>query len=283
MSQTNKQSVSVARQSAGAGAHAVEYQTTARFYDQLYADAAPVDLEFYLELARDCGGTVLELGCGTGRVVLPLARAGFSVTGVDNSPAMLEQLRAKLADEPAEVQQRITLVEGSMEGTDLREKFALVTMPFRAFQHLLTVEQQQAALGTVARHMGRDGLFVYNTFSPSLPYIVDAMRRGQIWMTDHQWSDPGSGRRYRRMHSLRYDPGTQVADIDWRFEEFDGGGRLLDTWIEPMQMRWTYRFEAEHLLRLSGFEIIAAYGDYTKTPLTDAAKELIYVCKYEGR
>lgn len=258
---------------------AASYSTTARFYDQVYADVAPSDLEFYLELARDCGGPVLELGCGTGRVVLPLARAGFRVTGVDSSAEMLKQLRAKLADEPDEVQKRVALVEGTMEGADLGEKFALVTMPFRAFQHMLTVEQQQAALATVTRHLAKGGLYVYDTFNPSLKYIVDAMRRGQVWMTDHQWSDPATGKRYRRMHSLNYNPGTQVADVDWRIEEYDADGRLLGTWTEPMQMRWTYRFEAEHLLRLSGFEIISAYGDYVKTPLTEAAKELIYVCR----
>lgn len=279
MSRNNQQTSSANRQPKRAPAVASGYATTARFYDQVYANAAPADLEYYLELARDCDGGVLELGCGTGRVALPLARAGHRVTGVDCSLEMLDVFRAKLESEPAAVRERVALVEGTMEGIDLGETFGLVTMPFRALQHMLTAAQQRAALGTVARHLAPGGLYVFNAFNPSLGYIVDAMRRGRVWQQDQQWTDEASGNQYRRQHSVHYDPGDQLITVDWRYEEFDAQGRLLSTWCEPMQLRWIYRWEAEHLLRLTGYEISAAYGDYEKSPLDSAAKELIYVCK----
>jgi SAM-dependent methyltransferase len=281
MSQKNQQTATAEEQRHGARTRAAGYSTTARFYDQAYALAAPDDLAFYSELARDTDGAVLELGCGTGRIALPLARAGHRITGVDSSAQMLAVFRDKLAAEPQNVQRNVALVEGSMEGTDLGEQFGLVTMPFRAFQHMLTVEQQQAALATVARNLAPGGLYVFNAFMPNLGYIVDAMRRGQVWLPDQQWTDDQTGREYRRLHSLRYDPGDQLISVDWRYEEYEDG-RLVNTWLEPMQLRWLYRFEAEHLLRLSGFEIVAAYGDYQKSPLNGAAKELIYVCKLRG-
>ncbi len=279
MSQKEQQALTAETQDQGARRCVSGYATTARFYDQAYADVAPADLEFYRELAKDCDGRVLELGCGTGRVALPLAREGHRITGVDNSAEMLAQFRDKLAGEPDDVRQRIVLVEGTMEGTDLGEKFSLVTMPFRAFQHMLTVKQQQAALETVARHLEPGGLYVFNAFNPSLGYLVDQMRHGRAWQQDLQWTDADSGNGYRRLHQLDYDPGAQLISGDWRFEEYDAEGRLLETWLEPMQLRWLYRWEAEYLLRLSGFEIVAAYGDYQKSPLDSAAKELIYVCK----
>jgi SAM-dependent methyltransferase len=270
------------QQATPAQARAQEYALTARFYDQTYATAAPADLEFYHELARDCGGAVLELGCGTGRVALTLARAGITVTGVDRSAAMLAQFRRKLAGEPAAVRERVTLVEGLLEGTDLGQRFSLVTMPFRVFQSMLSVDEQLAALGCVARQLAPGGRYVFDAFNPNLAYIVDAMRRGPAWLPDQQWQDRASGHRFTRQMSLRFEPGPQLLSIDWRFEEFDAAGRLLDTWCEPLKLRWLYRYEAEHLLDRAVFEIVTAYGDYQKSPLDDNARELIYVCQLKA-
>ena len=116
-------------------------RVTARHYDDAYATlrGGSGDAAFYLALARECGGPVLELGCGTGRVLLPIARAGILCTGLDRSEAMLDALRAKAP--PA----NLNLVRGRMQDFDLGDaRFALVTAPFRAFQHLYAVEDQLA-------------------------------------------------------------------------------------------------------------------------------------------
>ena len=122
----------------------------ARHYDELYAVMRNPsgDVAFYGELARASGGPVLELGCGTGRTLLPIAKAGLDCVGVDASPAMLAVLRQKSPPPNLE------LVEARMESLELpNRRFRLVTCPFRAFSHLLDVESQLAALAAVRRQL----------------------------------------------------------------------------------------------------------------------------------
>jgi len=96
-----------------------EYGFTAEFYDHVVPYRERQDVAFFVELAREAGGPVLEVGCGTGRVLIPTARAGFEIVGLDLSPSMLAVCRESLAQEPAEVQARVELVEGDMRDFDL--------------------------------------------------------------------------------------------------------------------------------------------------------------------
>src|SRR6185436_20781947 len=134
-----------------------EYEgVLARNYDALYGVMRDPsgDAAFYRALAQESGGPVLELGCGTGRVLLPIAALGIPCAGVDASPSMLAALRAKNPPPTLE------LVQASMETFDLGERrFRLVTCPFRAFQHLLTVDAQLAALANIRRHLAPGGAF----------------------------------------------------------------------------------------------------------------------------
>ena len=108
------------------------YTVSAKYYDDAYAaEPALVDLPYYLDLAKRVGGPVLEIACGTGRVLLPIARAGIQIWGVDNSSPMLQVLKANLEKEPTEVRRRVTIREGDMRTFRLGREFALVTIPFR--------------------------------------------------------------------------------------------------------------------------------------------------------
>src|SRR5689334_285697 len=121
------------------------------------------DMAFYSGLAVQTGGPVLELGCGTGRVLLPIARSGIACTGVDPSEQMLRVLRGK---QPPE---NLTLVQGSMQSFDLPERrFALAYIAFRAFQHLLTTEDQLEALARIREHLRPGGLLALDLFEPDL-------------------------------------------------------------------------------------------------------------------
>ena len=261
-----------------------DYGVTARFYDVVYTpDLVPDDQGFYQELAASLTGPVLELGCGTGRVTLPLARAGRQVTGLDLSTAMLSILRDKLGAEPPEVQGRVTLVEGDMANFDLPDRFGLILMPFRAFQHLLEPEQQRRCLELVARHLRPDGRFVFNAFNPNLQYIADAIRVSGVWKQVNERALDDGALILRRYVQLTPLPGRQQHDLRWKFEICDRAGRVQEVHIEEMQLRWIYRWEAEYLLELSGLEIEAAYGAFDKRPLDEKAGELIYVCRRRDR
>lgn len=258
------------------------YAITARYYDRLYATKGLDDLPFYLELAAQTGGPVLELGAGTGRVTLPLARAGHAVTALDLNPVMLDLLRSKLAGEPAEAAQRVALVQGDMAGFELGQRFNLILTPFRSFQHLTAAAQQLACLQAVTRHLAPGGLFVLDSFFPSFEYMVDKSRLHGAFMPDLEHTDEATGERLRRSHNYQADYVRQVNTVIFRYETFNSGGTLLRTEEDVIHLRWMTRWEAEHLLARSGLEVLAAYGGYDKRSLESQPAEMVFVCRRAG-
>ena len=143
----------------------------AELYDR-YARGLPGELEFYVDEACRAGSPCLELGCGTGRILLAAAEAGAQVVGVDRAPAMLDVLRAKLATLSEQVQKRVEVVQTDMRTFDLGRRFGRVLIPYRAFLHLLTDAEQRLALERIHQHMAPDGRLIFNVFDPDLEIIA---------------------------------------------------------------------------------------------------------------
>src|SRR5678816_4464310 len=110
------------------------------FYDHVPRYATRPDVDFYVRAAAESGGPVLELGCGTGRILIPTARSGVEIAGLDAAAGMLDACRRRLQAEPAEVRGRVRLHHGDLRSFDLGHSFRLLTIPCRPFQHLVTVE-----------------------------------------------------------------------------------------------------------------------------------------------
>lgn len=246
-----------------------DYEISAALYDHvgLYRDRI-ADVRFYTEQAVTAGGPVLELGCGTGRVLLPCARAGAVITGLDRSRPMLAVADEKLAREAPEVRARVRLVEGNMASFDLAQPFALVTMPFRAFQHLLTVEDQLACLEAVRRHLQPGGRLAFDVFNPSLQMLVDDSHFAE-WGDEPLFATPSGTRVVRRFRVVRRDLPRQVQDMEmiYYLEERDGTSQRL---VEHFSLRYFFRYEVEHLLVRAGFADIQVYSDFDGTPFGDA-------------
>src|SRR6516162_7312341 len=124
------------------------YAVIADFYDYVVPYRARQDIDFFVDAARKSGGPVLEVGCGTGRVLIPTARAGIVVVGLDLSSGMMDICQKRLLEEPEAVRSRVRLVQGDMRNFDAGQKFKSVTIPFRPFQHLTTVEDQLSCLAS---------------------------------------------------------------------------------------------------------------------------------------
>ena len=122
-------------------------------YDSVPLYQARKDVDFYVAEAKAAQGGVLEVGCGTGRILLPIARAGSSIVGIDSSRQMLARCRAKLAAESAEVRKRARVEDHEMRDFDLGSRFPLIIAPFRVLQHLTTIDDQLRFLENVARHL----------------------------------------------------------------------------------------------------------------------------------
>ena len=188
------------------------YSVTAKYYEGAYAAKQDlVDLPFYVELAQQTVGPILEIACGTGRVLLPIARKGINIHGVDNSQTMLEILRNRLAGEPHDVRERVTLHEGDMRDFRLNAQYPLVIIPFRPMQHMLTVQDQVSALTTAALHLSDTGILAFDVFYPKFEMLTARMGEEVPEMEWTPSSDPTTiVRRYFRKESVEQDqPGFQ--------------------------------------------------------------------------
>ncbi len=245
----------------------------ASLYDD-YQTGVEGDVPFYVEQARAAGGPVLELGCGTGRILIPTAGAGVKIVGLDLSPNMLAVARDKIAKLPVEIQRRITLHEGDMRDFALGRTFPLVTIPYRAFLHLLTVEDQCRALACVHRHLEVGGRLVLNVFDPSLPLIVSRIADGGAPRRMGAFTHPDTGRLVVAWEHFVYDLTRQVLDGHFIFDEYDASGIVVEKRYAPLTLRWVYRYEMQHLLERAGFAIEALYGDFERRAFGDGGEQV---------
>ncbi len=250
----------------------------AAFYDS-YSTGTEGDLPFYVEEARQAGSPVLELGCGTGRILIPTAEAGVTVTGLDRAPSMLAVARQKIARLDPAIQNRITLVEGDMRIFSLGRRFSLVMVPFRAFLHLLTVEDQRQALRCIRDHLVHNGHLVLNIFDPRLDALV--AQRGLLGAAQKKTDEfvhPETGRRVILWTTVQNDLERQIIEEERIFEEVDGEGKMVSRTYNLLTLRFIYRYEMQHLLELCGFEVEALYGDFQRSPFR-AGGEQIWVAR----
>jgi SAM-dependent methyltransferase len=236
----------------------------ARFYDGDYqALRTPSgDLDFYVEEAVRSKGPVLEFGCGTGRVLIPTAERGIAITGVDTSAAMLAQLRAKLPSADVRL--------GDMRDFDAKRKFALVTLPFRPIAHITEAKDHVRLFENMRRHVAPGGRLIFDCFHPKLSMLA-APQAEKLAMDRVE-----GGRRIRRYWSTVPHVARQVNDVTLRWEIEDEQARIEHAETR-FEMRWFYRFELEHLLGRAGFEVVALYGNFDRSPLTDDSPEMIFV------
>ena len=243
-----------------------------RFYDATPAYEARADVAFYVEAGARAGGPVLELGCGTGRVLLPSARAGVAITGLDGSPGMLARCREKLAAEPPAVRARVALHAGDARDFDLGAAFALVTAPFRILQHLVGADDQLRCLAAVARHLAPNGRLLFDVFNPHFAALTADRSAETEDSPPTPLPDGRTVRRAVRVPRVRWT--EQVSEVELIYH-VAGGGAPAERHVEAFDMRWYTRAELEHLLARAGFRVEAVYGAFDRSPLTDASPEMI--------
>jgi len=219
----------------------------ATHYDRWAADMTE-DVAFYVELAREADGPVVELAVGTGRVAIPVARAiGRTVVGIDSSPAMLEQARDAGGD-------LLDLRLGDMRDLDLEEPAALVYCPFRALLHVPTWADRRRVFERVAAGLLPGGRFAWNVFAfdHAIAARLDGLRQ----------EEPIP-------HTLRYSVGDSRVDV------------VLDSG-ETSSLWWGTRNEWLGLVDVAGLEVEALYGWFDRRPFDDESRELVFVARKPG-
>jgi len=250
----------------------------AELYDQVIPYRDRPDIDFFVQTAVESSGPVLEVGCGTGRVLLPTARSGVTITGLDISKYMLDVCRQSLAKESQETQERVTLVEGDMRDFDLGKTFSLVTTPFRPFQHLLSTEDQISCLECIWSHLVPGGFLILDIFNPSLTHLTRE-NLGEEREIEPEFTTPGGIRVLRKHRIIARDYVRQVQDVEliYYLTHPDGKKERL---VHAFPMRYLFRYEAEHLLARCGYEVVELYGDYNENRFgTSYPGELIFLAK----
>ncbi|MEM7168985.1 MAG: class I SAM-dependent methyltransferase [Pseudomonadota bacterium] len=226
-------------------------------------------------MAAEAYGPILEVACGTGRITLPLAQAGFEITAIDLSEGMLSVAKAKAQALPLACQQRIEWLCQDMAALSLDRSFAFAFVPFRSFQHLLSIADQRKTLSALRAHLAPGGRLALHLFDPRL----DLLLKGGTAIPQSISLDEVTGRRFlAEVLRTDFDYMAQVRRDLWRYAEIDENGDTLREDIREMALRWTHRWELYHLLALMGFTVEAEYSDFKGTS-PSYGNELIVVCK----
>lgn len=244
------------------------YEDSAQYYDLAPVYQNRTDAAFYLARSLEAHGPVLELGCGSGRILTAIARAGVDITGLDTSPAMLEICRARLRAEKLSA----ATVLGDMRSFQFEKKFALITIPFRPFQHLLDPPDQMACLESVRRHLAPEGRFIFDVFDPRLDLIIGDDGGETV---EFDFTGPDGRSMQRSVKRIHHDRARQVQHLELIFTDHQTGAREP----LPLVMRYFFRYELEHLLARCGFEVLEVLGDFDGSAVGPVAKELIFVTK----
>ena len=244
-----------------------EYQGPgAAFYD-CFELGQPGDVRFYVEEAQRAGSPVLELGCGTGRSLIPVAQAGIDVVGLDRSEAMLSIAKKHISGLGAETRKRIRLEHGDMRSFSLEQRFNLIMVPNRSFLHLLTPEDQRQALSRIHDHLTDGGRLVFNIFDPRLEWIVEDYKFPESPLRKHaEFVRPDTGNDVIVWATRDYEPAEQTVKEDFIFEEVDGAGKSIARSYSSLTLRYVYRYEMQYLLELCRFKVEALYGNFQRGP-----------------
>lgn len=251
-------------------------------YDPLegYRDAEGYDVEdggydkdypLTRQLAREAGGAVLDLACGTGTMAIRLALEGYQVTGVDIIPEMIAWATKKASAQAVSIEWLVA----DARTFHLQKQFAFIYMLGNAFQHFLTRADQEELLARVREHLQPEGYFLFGTRNPSPrnlfearypdPQTYETPDGGQLVVTEHQ----------------EYDPIAQIQHYTFLNQRRHPSGQQEET-TQRTALRYVFPQEMDALLFYNGFQVHARYGNWEQEPLTADSREMIYVCRKRG-
>lgn len=249
--------------------HRKQFYTDAQRYDLvLGAYATEEMLAFYQRQIARFGEPVLELACGSGRLLIPLAQAGRDVTGLDIAKPMLDLAAIKAAEQGVNV----SLIQGDVRNFDLGRQFNTILFPAQSMQHLLHRADVEASLACVRRHLTSEGRLVIEIFNPSLSLLSrDENQRYPVG----QYPQPANKGNITVTETVRYDAASQINHIEWFYLDETSGEEEAFSFA----MRQFYPQEADALLAYNGFVVEQKYGDYHETEFSSASAKQLIVCR----
>lgn len=243
------------------------YAAIAELYAADYQDTRD-DIDFLVVLARHSPGPIVEYMSGTGRVLLPLARAGFTVTGVDTSLEMMAVAQQQCAQEPS---LKITLTHGDVRDWHSDTQFGLAIIAVNSFMHLTDVDDQLKALHNIHRNLKPNGRLCIDVLNPDIRAIPNYS--GKLTLMN-RFTLP-DGRSVQKFSAVTVDVSSQLMHVTFLYDINENNAiRRVET---SFPMRWFWRYEIEHLLARAGFEIEQIYGDYELEEFTSESEQMLIV------
>ncbi|MCB9421772.1 MAG: class I SAM-dependent methyltransferase [Ardenticatenaceae bacterium] len=247
------------------------YDQIAHYYDLTHANLTD-DIDFVLALAQNAHGPILELGCGSGRLLLPLARAGYDVNGVDNSAAMLARACTALQNEPPQVQGRVTLLQADMTAVNLENgRFALAIIPYNTFLHLDSA-QKAAALKRIRHALMRNGRLFIDLINP---FAMAATPNDHTLSLENSFTDPQTGDTVLQMASNHLDELSQQLRITWIYDASPPDGGPIHRTVTAADYYYLFPHQIELLLQEAGFQLLTLFGDYDQSSFTEESERLL--------
>lgn len=253
-----------------------DYDVIAPFYDIEHAHFDE-DVDLYLNFAEATGvdgGPLLELACGSGRLLLPLARAGYRVTGVDSSARMLELARRALEKEGEEVAARCTLVQQDMDALRLGQKFQLAFIALGSFAHICTRREQRQALASIHAHLAASGTFILDISNADVRYMEGMS--GQVLHQGTWTMDDGA--LLTHFVSPASSASTHLLELTHFYDQHRQGEAVRRT-VSHTRLYLFERGETELLLESAGFVVKEVYGDYDLSPYENESPRMIFVAE----
>lgn len=245
------------------------YGTIVRFYDAENSDKTD-DIQLYLELAEEYGGPIIDIGCGTGRVMAPLAQEGYEVHGIDNERAMLDRAE-RLRQTSPELKQNLHLHHGDVLTYALDKPFKLVLVPYNGLMHFHDQETQIAVLHKLRAWTAPDGLLVLDL--PNAGDIFGTQETDAVMM-ERTFLEPESGHMVMQQSHSYLDRTRQLLRVTWIYDEITGDGTVKRTFA-PLVLYYYFYSELRLLLERTGFAVEAVYGDTAYGPFEDGCERMV--------
>lgn len=240
----------------------IDHYGDGRWYDAEYVHMRG-DIDYYVGIAANSPGPLLELAAGTGRLTIPMVQAGAEVVGVDSAIAMVEEAERKRAALPFGDRARLTFVRGDMRSLRLDRKFSRVVLAFNTLMHMTEDADLAATLATVRAHLTDDGLFSFDLHTP-YPSLPKRDPEGRY--DPQQMFDPRTGARILVTENSDYDPRTQINTMRFFYQEVTKDDRPVGRErFTELRLRVIFPRELDHYLDVAGFEIVGDFDDFAET------------------
>ncbi|HEX9924271.1 MAG TPA: class I SAM-dependent methyltransferase [Anaerolineae bacterium] len=249
------------------------FDLIAEYYDLIHGHLNE-DLPMWLVLTQDAAGPILEIGCGSGRLLVPLAGAGHRLTGLDLVEVALNAARAKL--EAAGLTGQVALVQADMRDFDLpQQDFGVALVALNTLMHCHNLEEQLATLSTIHKHLAPAGRLIIDLFYPHPELLAEAGGRLNF---EADLVDDLTGRTVQWYWRHDIDLANQMRRLTYILDEIDADGHVRRTQL-PFSLRYIYRYEMELLLQATGFSLESVYGSYELEPFDSDSPRMIVVAQ----